>query len=125
MGAAAQGVRSVAAADLRLVYAPALRKQSSAMGETKRGINVVIGNPFGLHFRPADLFARLANQFDSEIRVIKDEECVDGKSILSLTTLAAVKGTQLTIEATGHDAQAALDALADLVNRNFAEEESD
>jgi phosphocarrier protein len=47
---------------------------------------------------------------------------VDGKSILNILTLAAVEGTSLTIEATGPDAQAALDALAELVMRNFDEE---
>jgi phosphocarrier protein len=46
---------------------------------------------------------------------------VDGKSILAILTLAAVEGTQLAIEATGPDAEAALDALAKLVSDNFDE----
>ena len=83
---------------------------------------VVVTNPQGLHARPADLFVKLASQYQAKVEVIKDGERVDGKSILAILTLAAVEGTQLTIEATGPDAEAALDALAELVVRNFDEE---
>jgi phosphocarrier protein HPr len=82
---------------------------------------VVVTNPQGVHARPADLFVKLASQYQSRIDVIKDGERVDGKSILAILTLAAVEGTQLEIEATGPDAAAALGALADLVARNFDE----
>ena len=84
---------------------------------------VIVVNPQGLHARPVDLFVKLANQFESRIEVIKGGERVDGKSILSVLTLAAEQGTQLSIEATGHDAEAALDALAELIEKGFAEEE--
>jgi phosphotransferase system HPr (HPr) family protein len=82
---------------------------------------VVVTNPQGLHARPADMFVKLANQYQANIEMIKDGERVDGKSILALLTLAAVEGTQLQIEATGPDAVAALDALTELVMRNFDE----
>lgn len=82
---------------------------------------VVVTNPQGLHARPADGFVKLANQYQAKIEVIKDGERVDGKSILAILTLAAVEGTPLTIEATGPDADAALDALTELVKRNFDE----
>lgn len=82
---------------------------------------VVVTNPQGLHARPADLFVKLACQYQSRIEVIKDGERVDGKSILNILTLAAVEGTQLEIVATGPDAEAALDALAELVQTNFSE----
>jgi phosphotransferase system HPr (HPr) family protein len=82
---------------------------------------VVVGNPQGLHARPADLFVKLASQYQAIVEVIKDGERVDGKSILAILTLAAVQGTQLRIEATGPDAEAAIDALAQLVLRNFEE----
>ena len=82
---------------------------------------MVVTNPQGLHARPADLFVKLAGQYQSKIEVIKDSERVDGKSILNILTLAAVEGTALQIEATGCDAEAALDALVDLVARNFPE----
>ena len=82
---------------------------------------VVVTNPQGLHARPADLFVKLASQYESTVEVIKDGERVDGKSILAILTLAAVQGTQLEIEATGPDAEAALNALAELIGRDFDE----
>jgi len=82
---------------------------------------VVVTNPQGLHARPADLFVKLAGQYQSKIEVVKDNERVDGKSILNILTLAAVEGTHLQLEATGSDAEAALDALVSLVEQNFPE----
>lgn len=84
---------------------------------------VTIVNPQGLHARPADLFVRLANQFESVIGVRKGNETVDGKSILSILTLAATEGTQLEIQADGPDAAAAIDALAALVEHGFVRDE--
>ncbi len=84
---------------------------------------VTVVNPQGLHARPVNLFVQLASQFESKIDVVRGDERVDGKSILSVLTLAAAQGTELSIEATGQDADAALDALADLVAKGFAEEE--
>jgi phosphocarrier protein HPr len=82
---------------------------------------VVVTNPQGLHARPADLFVKVASQYQSTIEVVKEGERVDGKSILAILTLAAVEGTPLHIEATGPDAEAALDALSQLILRNFDE----
>jgi phosphocarrier protein HPr len=84
---------------------------------------VVVTNPQGLHARPADLFVKTAIRFTSKIELVKGRERVDGKSILSLLTLAAVAGTRLSIEADGPDAEQALDALAKLVEHDFAENE--
>ncbi len=81
---------------------------------------VTIVNPQGLHARPADLFVRLANQFVASVRVKKDNETVDGKSILNILTLAAVEGSELEITATGQDADAALAALCQLVEQGFS-----
>lgn len=80
---------------------------------------VTVTNPLGLHLRPAFMFAQLAGQFESKIEVIKGGERIDGKSILSILTLAAEKGTILKIEAVGNDAQAALEALVQLVEQGF------
>jgi phosphotransferase system HPr (HPr) family protein len=85
---------------------------------------IVIRNPQGMHARPAELFARRAMQFESRIELVCENQRVDGKSILHLLTLGARQGTQLTIEAEGQDAQAAVDALADLVERGFAMDEN-
>jgi phosphotransferase system HPr (HPr) family protein len=84
-------------------------------------IEVLIVNPQGMHLRPADLLAKLANQFKSDIQILKSGEQFDAKSVLSLLTLAAVQGTQLTIQANGEDADAALAAMADLVAKGFGE----
>lgn len=82
---------------------------------------VIVPNPQGVHARPADLFVKLAHQYQSRIDVIKDGECVDGKSILHMLTLGAVEGTELRLEAEGPDADEALTALAELVSRGFGE----
>lgn len=86
--------------------------------------NVVISNPQGLHARPAELFARLALQFDSDIEVIRESLRVDAKSILHILTLGAAQGTELTLQAQGDDAEAALEALVRLVESDFAADET-
>ena len=80
---------------------------------------VVIVNAYGLHMRPAGKFVGLANSFQSEIRVDSGGTTVNGKSILDMVGLAAECGTTLDLEARGPDAEAALDALADLVATGF------
>ncbi|HEY1603767.1 MAG TPA: HPr family phosphocarrier protein [Pirellulales bacterium] len=94
------------------------------MNEQKSQRTVVVTNPQGLHARPADMFVKLASRFESRIEIVKDSERVDGKSILAILTLAATAGTTLSIEASGSDAEQALDALAELVAHNFAEDET-
>lgn len=85
-------------------------------------VDVSIKNKLGLHARPAMSFVDTASAFKSEIRVRKGEQTVDGKSIMNLMMLAATKGTKLTITAEGEDADAAVAALTDLVDRGFDEE---
>ena len=84
---------------------------------TQQSKTVVIQNPQGLHARPASLFVNLAQRFHATIEVVKEENIVDGKSILSILTLAATMGTELTIRAEGEDAQSALDALVELIDQ--------
>ena len=81
---------------------------------------VVIQNEQGLHARPADQFVRCASRFESNISVTKEGQRIDGKSIFDVLTLAAVKGTELEIEAVGSDAESALEELVKLVNSQFA-----
>lgn len=90
------------------------------MGTLSR--RVVITNRQGLHARPADMFVRAASRFQARIEVIKDGNRVDGKSILGVLTLVAEEGSELQIEASGPDAQAALKALSQLVESNFGNE---
>ena len=79
-------------------------------------------NKYGLHARPATLFAEIANQFTAHIRVAKDEMVVSGKSIFGIMTLGAERGTALTIRAWGEDAARAVEALRKLIDSKFGEE---
>jgi phosphocarrier protein HPr len=82
---------------------------------------VTLGNATGLHVRPATLFMDAASRFRSAIHVLKDNRVADGKSAISLMLLEAARGTELTIQGTGDDEVAAVDALVNLIERRFGE----
>ncbi len=84
---------------------------------------IVIRNSQGLHARPADMFARLARQFQSRIELVREGRRVDASSIMDLLTLGAAQGTELTLEAEGPDAEEAVEALTKLVESGFPLEE--
>ena len=84
---------------------------------------VGICNQRGLHARASAKFVKLAAGFDSEIRVTRDGSTVDARSIMGLLMLGAGNGCDVRIAAQGSDAQEAVDALADLVERRFDEGE--
>jgi phosphocarrier protein HPr len=86
---------------------------------------IVIRNTQGLHARPADMFARLAKQFQSRIELVRDDRRVEGSSIIDLLTLGAAQGTELILEAEGDDAEEAVEALAKLVESGFPMEEAE
>ncbi|MDX1961664.1 MAG: HPr family phosphocarrier protein [Pirellulales bacterium] len=81
----------------------------------------VVTNPQGLHARPADLLAKLAQQYPCRIEIIHGSERIDARSIINMLTLGAVEGTELRFEATGPDAEVALDAIGGLFASNFGE----
>lgn len=81
-----------------------------------------IRNRLGLHARAAAQLVRLANQFSSEIRVVKDGVEVNGKSIMGVLMLAAPKDTRILVRASGPDAEEALAAIGALIERKFGEE---
>lgn len=81
-----------------------------------------IVNERGLHARPSARFAETAARFDAEIIIHHDGESALGDSILDLLTLAASKGAKLMVHAEGTEAEAALDALATLVESRFGED---
>jgi phosphocarrier protein len=83
---------------------------------------VEIVNQRGLHARASAKFVRLASGFDAEVRVSKDRQTVDARSIMGLMMLAAGPGCCIDIEAEGDEAQAAIDALSALVAARFDEE---
>jgi phosphotransferase system HPr (HPr) family protein len=85
---------------------------------------VVIQNEQGLHARPAEMFVRLARQFESRIEIDRDGRKVEATNIIDLLTLGAAKGTKLILEAEGDDAQAAIEALSKLIESGFRQEEA-
>ncbi|MGC8765634.1 MAG: HPr family phosphocarrier protein [Brevinematia bacterium] len=78
-------------------------------------ITVTIKNEYGLHARPSSLLASLANNFKSEIKIVKDGIEVNCKSIMNLLLLAAGKGTVLKVIADGEDEDEALEAIRELI----------
>ena len=85
-------------------------------------VKVEVINKAGLHARAASKLVELPAAFSSDIRV-GPEKMVDGKSILSLMMLAAVKGTELSIEIDGTDEDLAITAIVALINNRFGEDE--
>jgi len=83
---------------------------------------VRIVNRLGLHARAAAKFVQLAGTFSSRVRVARDGEAVDGKSILGLLLLAAAQGQQVILSCDGPDEPEALEQLAALVESGFYEE---
>lgn len=82
---------------------------------------VTVINKAGLHARAATKLSKLAASFASQVR-IGHEKMVDGKSILSLMMLAAVKGTELSVEVSGEDEDEAMSAILELINDRFGEQ---
>ena len=81
-----------------------------------------IKNRLGIHARPAAKLAKIANEFESTIRVMKDGLEVNGKSIMGIMMLAAAQGNVIQIEAEGPDEKDAIRALGDLIENKFDEE---
>jgi phosphocarrier protein len=91
--------------------------------EESHVVTATIKNQKGLHARAAAKFVKTANIFNAEIRVIKGETDVSGRSIMGLMMLAAGIGTSITLRASGAEAAAAVDALSALVADRFGEGE--
>jgi phosphocarrier protein len=79
----------------------------------------VLLNKYGMHVRPAGLFAKVASRFNAEVEVEKDGTVVSGKSIMALMTLEAVCGAKLKVTASGPQAHDVLDELEALIARKF------
>jgi len=92
-----------------------------------RSVRVTLCNKRGLHARASAKFAALAQTFTSKIEVtsVNDicQETVEGDTIMELLMLGSACGEDISITAQGSDADAALDALAALVNGRFGEDE--
>jgi len=82
-----------------------------------------IKNRLGLHARAAVLLVQVAAQFEAEVTVGKDGQMVNGKSIIGLMTLAAGKGNQVEVVASGPQAAEVVAAIGELIERRFDEED--
>ena len=80
---------------------------------------VTLASKSGLHARPAALFVQRAKEFQSQITLSKDGKAANGKSILSVLTLGAEQGQQITLRTEGDDAQLALDKLTSLLEEDL------
>jgi phosphocarrier protein HPr len=78
---------------------------------------ITVKNNQGLHARPAALFVQVANRFDSRVTVSRDNEEVDGKSIMGILMLGAEKGSVIVIQADGSDAQQAIAELEKIITQ--------
>lgn len=85
--------------------------------------DIDIINKLGLHARAASKLVKLASTFESELNIEKDEHSVSCKSIMGVMMLAAGCGSRVTLHANGDDAEQAMSALRDLINRRFDEDE--
>lgn len=82
---------------------------------------LLVLNKMGIHARPAAMIVRVTNKFKADIFVEKDDEQVNGKSIMGLMMLAAAKGSKVKFIATGDDAAAVLAELEALFAKKFDE----
>jgi phosphocarrier protein len=85
--------------------------------------NITIINKLGLHARAASKLVNCASQFESEVFIIRKDSRVNAKSIMGVMMLAASKGVELGLEIEGNDEQSCRDALVDLINDRFGENE--
>jgi phosphocarrier protein len=82
---------------------------------------LIVQNKMGIHARPAAMIVRITNRFKADVLVEKDEEQVNGKSIMGLMMLAAGKGSKVKFLANGADAEQMLAEIEQLFARKFDE----
>lgn len=83
---------------------------------------ITVLNKLGIHARPAAQFVRVASRFQADVTVEKDDERVDGKSIMGLMMLAVGCGAEIAVSAEGPDEEETLAALEELVANKFGED---
>jgi phosphocarrier protein HPr len=97
------------------------REHSPPQRPVVRVLEIV--NKKGLHARASAKFVQTVERFDANVRVTRGHETVGGTSIMGLMMLAAGPGTTITVECSGSEASAAMDAIAKLVGSGFGEED--
>lgn len=83
----------------------------------------VIANKLGLHARAATQLVQLANQFDADVTLILNEKSASANSVLGLMMLEGNQGKQVTVISQGNDAEAAMQAIENLIVKKFHESE--
>lgn len=83
----------------------------------------LIQNKLGLHARAAATLVRVTGRFKCDVTVAKDGQEVNGKSILGMMTLAAAKGSTITVTCDGEDSEAAIQAIGAIIDDKFGEGE--
>ncbi|MDX2185921.1 MAG: HPr family phosphocarrier protein [Opitutaceae bacterium] len=96
-------------------------KNETASAAKQLTKELVVNNKMGIHARPAAMIVRITNKFKADVFVEKDDEQVNGKSIMGLMMLAAGKGSKVKFLATGEDAPQMLSELEQLFGRKFDE----
>jgi len=92
------------------------------MSQTQRRL-FIVSNPNGLHMRPLQAFVERASRFQSNVQVGRKEgEMLNGKSLIHLLGLGAEQGTEIVVEVSGPDADAAIEALWDVLEKIYDEE---
>ncbi|MEW5796907.1 MAG: HPr family phosphocarrier protein [Candidatus Zixiibacteriota bacterium] len=86
------------------------------------GRTTKIVNKLGLHARPSAHLVSVAAKFESEVFLTRDDLKINAKSIMGVMMLAAEKGSELLVEADGPDAEAAVNAVIELIQSGFGEE---
>jgi len=87
----------------------------------EKSIELTVSNKMGIHARPAAMIVRVANKYSADVLVEKDDEQVNGKSIMGLMMLAAGSGSVLRFTAAGDDAEDMLKEMEGLFKRKFEE----
>jgi phosphocarrier protein len=98
-----------------------MTKSDSSSASKSLTRELVVQNKMGIHARPAAMVVRITNKFKAEVLVEKDDEQVNGKSIMGLMMLAAGKGSKVKFIANGDDAEALLVEIEALFARKFDE----
>lgn len=80
---------------------------------------VKVLNDTGIHARPAAMIVKIASKYNSKIKLVCKGREVDAKSIMGIMTLAAMKGTRISVQVDGDDEAKACEELCDLINNNF------
>jgi phosphocarrier protein len=83
---------------------------------------VTIKNKLGMHARPATMLVKAATQYRSDLRIVKDDMEINGKSIMGVMTLAAEQGSELELIADGVDEEYLIKEITELFEQKFNEE---